>query len=136
MATSQTYLPAGLQGVRRQFEHWRRSRKGLSRVPAPLWAAAAKVAGTFGVSRTAQALGVNYNALRKRVERQAAATPTESEEIAGTGFLELTPPQRAGSCQCTLELENASGAKMRVHLQGAVVPDLAGIVRSFRDCEP
>lgn len=39
-------------------------------------------------------------------------------------------------CQCTLELENASGAKMRVHLQGAEVPDLAGIVRGFRDYEP
>jgi len=101
-----------------------------------LWAAAAKVAGTFGVSRTAQVLGVNYNALRKRVERQTAAAPTESEKIADTGFLELTPPTRAGSCQCTLELENVSGAKMRVHLQGAAMPDLAGIVGSFRDYEP
>lgn len=133
MVTSQTYLPAGLRGVRRRFEHWRRSRKGLARVPTPLWAAAVKMAGRFGVSRTAQALGVNYNALRKRVERQAAATPPDSQEIVDTGFLELTPPAHIGSCQCTLELENASGAKMRVHLQGVGVPDLAGIVRSFRD---
>jgi hypothetical protein len=136
MATSHSYLPARLQGVRRRFEEWRRSRKGLSRVPAPLWAAAVKMAGIFGVSRTAQALGVNYNALRKRMERQAAVGPTESREIADTGFLELMPPTRAGSCQCMLELENASGATMRVHFRGAEVPDLAGIVRSFRDDEP
>ena len=75
MATSQTYLAAGLRGVRRRFEHWRESRTGLSRIPAPLWAAAVKMAGRYGVSRTAQALGVNYNALRKRVERHAAAAP-------------------------------------------------------------
>lgn len=99
MATSQTYLPAGLCGVRRRFEHWRRNRKGLSRVPTSLWAAAVKMAGRFGVSRTAQVLGVNYNALRKKVERQAAAAPTDSKEIVDTGFLELTPPTRVGSCQ-------------------------------------
>jgi hypothetical protein len=136
MDSNQTHLPVGLHGVRRRFDHWRRSRKGLSRVPSPLWAAAVKVAGRFGVSRTAQALGVNYNALKRRLERQAAAAPKESEEIASTAFLELTPSPRAGSCQCTLELENASGAKMRVHLQSAEAPDLAGLVRSFQDYEP
>jgi hypothetical protein len=31
----------------------------------------------------------------------------------------------------TLELENASGAKMRIHLQGPETPDLASLSQSF-----
>ena len=133
MGTSKRRLPARLEGVRRRFEDWRRSRKGLSHIPGPLWAAAVKAAGTSGISRTAQTLRVNYKALKKRVEQQAAAASIASEENAGASFLELTPPMRVGSCQCTLELESAAGAKMRVHLQGVETPDLAALVRSFWD---
>ena len=135
MGINKRRLPARLEGVRRRFEDWRRSRKGLSHIPGPLWAAAVKVAGTSGISRTAQTLRVNYEALKKRVERQAAAEPIAPEEDAGASFLELTPSMRVGSCQCTLELENTAGAKMRVHLQGAETPDLDMLVRSFWDRE-
>ena len=124
-------LPAWLAGVQRRFEHWRRTRKIPSRIPEPLWAAAVKVAGTYGIPHTAKTLRVNYNALRKRVEHQAAAAPRRPEENTVTTFLELAPPPRVGSCQCTMELEDDSGAKMRVHLQSAEAPDLAALSRSF-----
>ncbi|MBM4094691.1 MAG: hypothetical protein FJ276_35580 [Planctomycetes bacterium] len=124
-------LPTRVDSVRRRFEHWRRTRRGLSRIPEPLWAAAVEMAGTCGICRTAKTLGVNYNALRKRVEHQAAAAPRRAEENGVTTFLELAPPPRVVSCQCTLELEDDSGAKMRVHLQSAEAPDLAALSRSF-----
>ena len=82
-------------------------------------------------SNTAKALRVNYNALRKRVEHQAATAPRRPEENSVTTFLELAPPPRVGSCQCTMELEDDSGAKMRVHLQSPEAPDLAALSRSF-----
>ena len=97
----------------------------------PLWVAAVEMAGMCGISHTAKMLRVNYNALRKRVEHQAAAAPRRPEENTVTTFLELAPPPRVGSCQCTMELEDDSGAKMRVHLQSAEVPDLAALSRSF-----
>ncbi len=132
MGTRKTCLrPARLEGVQRRFEHWRRTRKVFSRVPEPLWAAAVKMAGTWGISHTAKTLRVNYSVLKKRVEHQAAAAPSGSEENAVATFLELAPPPRVGSCQCTLELEDASGAKMRVHLQSTETPDLAALSRSF-----
>ena len=59
-------LPARLKGIQQRFERWRRTRKISSRIPGPLWAAAAKMAGTYGFSRTAQALRVNYHALKRR----------------------------------------------------------------------
>jgi hypothetical protein len=124
-------LPALMDSVRRRFEHWRRTRRALSRIPESLWAAAVEMAGTCGISYTAKTLRVNYNALRKRVEHQAAAAPRKPEENTVSTFLELAPPPRVGSCQCTMELEDDSGAKMRVHLQSAEAPDLAALSRSF-----
>jgi len=123
-------LAARLERARRRFERWRRARKIPSRIPEPVWAAAARMAGTYGLSRTAQALRVNYSALKRRVGEGAAAAGGPEKGAVAT-FLELAPPARLGSCQCTLELEDASGAKMRVHLQGAEAPDLAALSRSF-----
>ena len=131
-------LPTPLDGVRRRFEHWRRTRKVLSRVPEPLWAAAVNVAGKCGISHTAKTLRVNYNVLKKRVEHQAAVGPSGSGAIVADqrfasvpAFVELAPPARVGYCQCTVEWEDDSGAKMRVHLQSAETPDLAAMSRSF-----
>jgi hypothetical protein len=123
-------LPAGLEGVERRFKRWRQTRRIPSRIPGRLWAGAVKMAGTCGISHTAKTLRVNYNALKKRVD-EAAAARGEPERAAVATFLELAPPARVGSCQCTLELEDSSGAKMRVHLQGAEAPDLAALSRSF-----
>ena len=119
-----------LEGVQQQFEHWRRTREIPSRIPRRLWAAAVKAARTSGISQTAKALRVNYNALKKRVD-EATIGPSGPERAAISTFLELVPPTRIGSCQCTLELEDASGAKMRVHLQGIEAPDLPALSRSF-----
>jgi hypothetical protein len=146
MGTKKTRsLPACLEEVQRRFERWRQTRKIPSRIPGPLWASAARIAGTYGLSRTAKALRVNYQALKQRVDEDSAARgePEKStaeqrrasidEARSASAFLELAPPMRVGSCQWVLELEDASGAKMRVHLQGAEAPDLAALSRSFWD---
>ena len=119
-----------LEGVRRQFERWRRTRKALSRIPDPLWAAAVEVAGAAGISRAAKTLRVNHHALKKRIA-ETAATPVHPGGGPVATFVELAPPTRTGACQCTLELEDACGAKMRVHLQSDEAPDLAALSRSF-----
>jgi len=41
-----------------------------------------------------------------------------------------------GCGECTLELEDAGGAKLRVHLKGFETPDLAALSRSFWQSEP
>jgi hypothetical protein len=89
------------------------------------------MASTYGIAHTAKALRVNYTALKKRIEQEAVANPDGSKESPVATFLELAPRTRVGSCQCTLELENASGAKMRIHLQADETPDLAALSRSF-----
>ena len=138
-------LPTCLEKVQRRFERWRQTRKIPSRIPRSLWASAARVAGTYGLSRTAKALRVNYQVLKQRVDENTAARgepekstaerhrPWIDQALPASAFLELAPPMRVGSCQCVLELEDASGAKMRVHLQGAETPDLTALSHSFWD---
>jgi len=130
-------LPGRLGGVRQRFEHWRRTRRVRSRIPEALWASAVKMAGTYGLHRTAKALRVNYYTLKKRAERETATGASNvSQRGAGATFLELAPPARTGSCECALEFEDADGAKMRVHLKGVEAPDLAALSRSFWQSEP
>jgi hypothetical protein len=138
-------LPARLEGLRRRFEEWRRTRKVRARIPDPLWAAAVKLAGRCGIHRTAKALRVDYYALKKRVEQKAAVAGTEHQaaatasnvptRAAGAAFLELPAAAWAGGGECTLELEDAGGAKLRVHLKGFEAPDLAALSRSFWQSE-
>jgi hypothetical protein len=118
-----------------------------------LWAAAVKVAGTYGIHRTAKALRLDYYALKRRVEEAPAVTAskmpaggkmpgppavtasTTPAEAAGATFLELPPSAWPCPSECTLELENGDGAKMRVHLKGVEAPDLAALSRSFWQVE-
>jgi hypothetical protein len=143
-------LPARLAGVQQRFERWRQSRKGLSHIPEPLWTVAVKMARTYGICRTARTLRVNYDALKKRIKHHTAAVPSMPLGEAGTRFLELSlpadnslaapttsgPPRPADTCDCTLELENGAGAKMRVHLKSMAMPDLTALSRSFWDRRP
>jgi len=128
-------LPARLEKLRQRFERWRGTHKARSRIPVGLWASAVKMAGTFGLHRTARALRLDYYAFKKRIERQLATAPNPPERTAPT-FLELPLPASAGACECTLDLENAGGAKMRVHLKGVATPDLAALSRSFWNPTP
>ena len=105
-----------------------------------------KAAGKYGLHRTAQALRLDYYALKKRIEAarsrrvsggKVASHPiSDRETVSGDGqavatFLELAPPASGGSRECILELEDPGGAKMRVHLRDVAAPDLTALSRSF-----
>lgn len=159
-ASKRRDLPAGLEGVRRRFERWRRTRRGHARIPDALWAAAVKAAGVHGLNRAVRALRLDYYSLKERVEQQASTARDRSAGAAAgrcrssarkrfgrrgadparalPAFLELAPPSvagftasPAGPCQCTVEWEDAAGAKMRIELKDTAMPDLAALSRSF-----
>jgi hypothetical protein len=142
-------LSARLEDVRRRFEDWRRTRRGGSRIPDRLWTSAAIVASRYGISRTAHLLRVNYDALKKHVKPPTVGSAAVSEEKAAErrrpsvesarsvpAFIELAQPVPAGCYECTVELEDGGGAKMRVQLKSSTMPDLAAISRSFWNQQP
>jgi len=64
-------------------------------------------------------------------QRKQAQLVTGDQPEAATPFIELVAPTPSGSSQCTLELVNTNGAKMRIELRSSAMPDLAAISQSF-----
>ena len=127
-------LPARLERTRQRFERWRETRKVRSRIPESLWTSAVKMAIAYGINRTARALRVDYYSLKERVESEAPSS-SASERSTSSTFVELTAPVIASTCECLVELEDVAGAKMRIHLKGVEVPDLAALSRNFWNAE-
>ena len=113
-----------LQG-QRQFQAWRNQRKAGGRIPEVLWSLAVRLVSRHGVSRTAAALGLDYYTLKNR--SVAAEHPAQAN---GAAFVEL-PSALAVSKQCLFELDNGTGATMRVQLLGYDATDVAALSRSF-----
>ena len=121
-------FPAALSRAQRKIEQWRERRRPRTRIPEELWREAAELACAHGINRTARALRLDYYALKKR-----AAAAARSGERAPE-FVEILPGgMPATRPECLIEVEDASGAKMRIRLQGGDLPDLAALIGVFRE---
>ena len=119
--------PSVLARVLRRFERWRRTRQRRSTIPDALWALALEAARAHGLHQTARTLRLNHTALKQRL--RAAGGPAGDLPVRAP-FVEL-PGLAAGGPTCTLELETARGATLRIHLQGIAPPDLAALSRTL-----
>jgi hypothetical protein len=119
-------LRSDLVRGRARFQAWRERRALGKRIPQPLWALAVRLAKTHGVCRTATALGLDYYSLKKRADASATAPPSSG----GPTFVELTTPTVVAK-QCQVELENGSGATMRVQLVGYDAAEIEVLARGF-----
>jgi len=129
-------LPGGLEKTRQRFERWRQKRPMGRRIPDSLWAAAVEAAESCGIGRTAKVLRLDYNSLKRRLEENLTARVRGSEGEPKAAFVELAVPAAAASRECTVELEDGAGAKMRIHLRGVETSDLAALCHSFRGLGP
>ncbi len=145
------------------MERWRANRQARERIPEPLWDAAVKVAGRYGVHRTAKSLRLDYYSLKRRLEREAAekeaaakgavrakgpaakrpdarksgvtSSKTLASDVAAT-FMELPAPAWTVRGECVLELERPGGATMRVHLKGVPASEVVAIGRGLWQVPP
>jgi hypothetical protein len=65
-----------IEGARQRFDLWRKARSTsspTSPIPEALWALAVKVTSAHAINKTAQALRLNYNALKERVKAEGGA---------------------------------------------------------------
>jgi hypothetical protein len=123
-------IPVEIERARLRFARWRKNRKKLTRIPDQLWAAAVEAARLHGVNPTAIALGLDYNRLKKRTRSRSRST--RGEKAKSPSFMELiVPPETRHFRECTVELENARGAKMKIHLQNVEMNDLAAWIQRF-----
>ena len=89
------------------------------------------LARKHGLNRTASALGLKYYSLKKRMEAQVVE-PSKGEEAACEFVEFLTGPVAARSCECMIELDDGSGATVRIHVKGVRMADLASFASAWR----
>jgi hypothetical protein len=122
-------VPAVFSRVQRKIAQWREGHRPRGRIPEALWLEAAELACAHGINRTARALRLDYYSLKKRAADAAAPSGEPAPE-----FVELLPGgMPAGRPECLIEVEDAGGAKLRIRLQGGDLPEVAALVRVFRE---
>ena len=122
-------LPAKLARGCKCFERWRSTHKPHTRLPEHLWSLAAELAREYGLNRTARTLRLDYYCLKKRIE--FPISDDISPAIPTPQFLELLPSGTNSTVECTIECEDAKGARIRIHLKGRELPDLAALSSSL-----
>ncbi|NIL95933.1 MAG: hypothetical protein GTO62_02020 [Planctomycetales bacterium] len=88
-----------------------------------------KLAAKYGLTQTATLLQLDYYALKRRLDQEAA------DSGSNPGFVELPSTSLSLVSQCVIEWEDGRGASLRVHLQGTEVPDVLALGRSFWNAE-
>jgi hypothetical protein len=117
--------------LEKRFASWRKARVKGERIPKPLWNSAAKLARNFGIHQTARLLKLDYYSLKKHVDAQPASRKNTLQNTSQPTFIELPSPPLTVVNECTIELEDASGASLRMHLKGSDFPDVLALGRSF-----
>jgi hypothetical protein len=127
---SASELPSDVGRARNRFQAWRARRVRGSRIPRALRGLAVRLAKRHGISRTVGALGVDYYSLKKQVEASAGALPSARD----SAFVELPSPLMVGK-QCLFELDNSTGARMRMQLMGYDANEIERLARSLWNAE-
>ena len=128
--SSRDSLRSLLRAMQR-FQKWRRTKRGCERIPRALWSVAVKVAAQHGVNKTAQASGLNHNALKAELEKQSEGTV--SNEHSSSGFVALPLPALSSVPECVVEVENSKGQKLRIHFKGVATADVLSVSRALWD---
>lgn len=131
---SKLKVPARLVRGRQRFDKFRKTHKGYRRLPESLWSAAVTLARTYGVSRTASALRLDYSGLKRRLTSTSSATLPETS--SRPGFIELLPSELTAAAECILECQDARGTTLRLHFKGPQLPDLAALSRALWNSQP
>jgi hypothetical protein len=101
-------------------------------MPEELWDAAATVARDHGLWAVSRALRVNYESLRRRVERGERVGAARAVEAAG--FVELEAAQVVGGSAhegTVVELTGADGAKLTIRIEGCTSLDMQALAEGF-----
>ena len=134
MTTTPTTAPQTdspeLQLLADRFKAWREARRRGERIPQELWAAAVELARVHGGNRTAGALRLNCEDLKRRLSGGRAERKVRP---AARGFVELSAAalSPAGGLVGTVELIEACGSRLTLKFPGAAAAEFLPVVEAF-----
>jgi hypothetical protein len=102
-----------------------------------VWEQATTLARQYGVSRTAQALDLNYTRLRQLIEAPSTIANALTPPRSVPGFVEVLPPGPfASAAECVLELERPDGTRARMRLPGGRWEDWGALAGRLWEAKP
>jgi hypothetical protein len=119
-----------LQPLAQRMKVWRATRTRGQRIPKELWIAATELARVHGLNHTAATLKLNYYGLQRRL----SSGPLQRKlRVPPPAFVELAAPSLPTNLDDhgTLELVQASGARLTLRLPNASLKDLLPVVQLF-----
>ena len=132
---------SALKKVQKQFTNWRKAKTGRERIPDSLWQAAAEVfpLGGYSLHKIAKTLHLNHADLKQYTEQHFPSSIQVKPDAVfedPPAFIEfkLEPPKIEPSrliSECIIEMEDRTGAKMRMCLRGKTDPNILEICKSF-----
>ena len=118
-----------LEEIREQFETWRKTREKRTTIPDVLWEAAISLCPRYSLCQVSKALRLNYSDLKLRV--QASQSFLQSSPVIDPAFLDLGLKNPIFPAECTIEMEDQNGAKMRMYFKGEAGLDLLELGKVF-----
>ena len=127
-----TEIPIALSEARRQLDHWRSQQPSKrTRLPEEFWRQAVDLAEEYGLNKTARALKVKYESLKKHLAQSGADEGHSAK--AQPEFIELLPAAiKPGAVECVLDWADGCGATVRMHMRGAGPSELSAVAGVFR----
>jgi len=125
-------LPADIRKVQTRLGRWRKTRKKRTAIPEQLWQGAVSLAQVHGINRTARALRLSYDSLKRRV--MAAPGNGRGGRQGYRGFVEMGAAPLSSFAQTTgpvVEFSDADGAKLMIQLTDGSELDMAGLAEAF-----
>jgi hypothetical protein len=143
-----------LQELGGRLKEFRQAHRPRTRLPEELWAAAVTLAGKEGLYRTARILRLDYSNLKRRAEASsgvrissrrrtsskrndsaARRARTPKKRTVSPAFVELLGESIASGgsrgADCVIELECASGARMRIRMRMST-PEVLGLIGDWQ----
>ena len=113
--------PADVGQLRESIADWKHAHGKRARMPLEVWAAAIRVAGEVGAYAASRALGVSYDALKRRMAKPV-----------GDEFVELDAREvMVSTGGIVVELSRRDGSRMTLRLAGNQQLDVSAAVAAF-----
>ena len=131
-AKHSTNIPVALSQARHQLDHWRSQQPNKrTRLPKEFWHQAVALAKEHGLNKTARALNVKYDSLKKHLHK--AGADEESSVQLPPEFIELLPGTvTPGGVERMIEWAEGPNTTIRMHIKGAGVSELTALAGVFQ----
>lgn len=142
----QESLPPAVKRLQQRVQKWRQSKESrFSITPVEFWDTAVSLAVNYGAGRIARIVGLDYGALRKRVDELTGKPMGKLDSEQSITFVEVPTsemvraeksipgpwPDPTPESGLVIDISRPDGARMRISLKPGIDLDAAGIVAAF-----